>query len=116
MRISRYTLVVGLFICTIGLLTAVVAEEKELGRNIFVVGFFTGAFSAVSIILASSSLGEIAASLKIAAGGFGLIIVGHLARVAFDADDGIASALYYVGLVVMLIGILVGGITITFRR
>jgi hypothetical protein len=116
MRIPRYTLVLGLIICAIGLLTAVVAEERELGRNIFVVGFFTGAFSAVSIILASSSLGKIAASLKIAAGGFGLIIVGHLARLAFDTGDGIASALYYIGLGVMLIGILFGGITITFRR
>ena len=110
MRILRYLLASGVFLCIAGLVLAVLAGDRELGRSVFMTGFFLTAFSAVADIIGGGGrkLGKMTTPLRVTASGFGLTLIGQLGRFTLENGDEIASVLFYIGMLIMLIGIGIG--------
>lgn len=108
MRIGYFALIVGVTLGVLGFSVAVLLDKRQLGMVIFLVGFFIGAASAVSIILSSvsSNFGKIGMPIKIAAGGFGLIVIGQLLAIVLSEKIVIGNMFFIIGIATMLVGIL----------
>lgn len=108
MRGTHYTLIAGIVLGVVGFAVAVFIGDRRIGMNIFLVGFFAGAGASVCIVLSSRSraFGGIGTPIKIASGGFGLILIGQLIDFLLDKSGTVGNTLFFVGIVVMVIGIL----------
>ena len=109
MRIAHYLLIAGVMLGVIGFVAAALLDKRQVGMAIFLVGFFIGAASAVFIALTSvsSDFGELGTALKIAAGGFGVIVLGQLVGFLFGKDGLIGNVFFFVGMAIMMVGIVV---------
>lgn len=118
MRIFRYTLLAGFTVCILGLSVAIFLEHRQLGKTIFLVGFFVSAGSIVFAIVTSakSELGKIGGPLKISAGGFGVIVLGQLLGLLLNEGGSIGKMFFLIGLAVMVIGILASILRINRNR
>ena len=105
MLIAHYILIAGVILGVIGFVAAAFLDKRQLGMSIFLVGFFVGAASAVFIALtsASSDFGKLGTAIKIAAGGFGVIVLGYL----LGRDGLIGNIFFFVGMAVMMVGIVI---------
>ena len=112
MRIAQYTLIAGVMLGVFGFAAAALLDHRQLGMAIFLVGFFVGAASAVFIALTSASgdFGKLGTKIKIAAGWFGLILLGQLVGFLLGKDGLIGNIFFFVGIVVMMIGIVVAAL------
>ena len=112
MRIAHYILIAGVILGVIGFVAATFLDKKQLGMSIFLVGFFVGAASAVFTALtsASSDFGKLGTAIKIAAGGFGVIVLGQLLGYLLGRDDLIGNIFFFVGMAVMIVGIVVAAL------
>jgi hypothetical protein len=112
MRIARYILIVSVMLGVIGFAAAALLDKRQLGMTIFLVGFFVGAASAVFIALTSASgnFGKLGTAIKIAAGGFGLIVFGQMVSFLLGNDGLIGKVFFFVGIAVMMIGIVVAAL------
>lgn len=109
MRIPHYILIAGVILGILGFIVAALLDKRQLGMSIFLVGFFVGAASAVFIALTSASgdFGKLGTAIKIVAGGFGVIVLGQLLGYLLGRDGLIGNILFFVGMAVMMVGILV---------
>jgi len=112
MRIAHYILITGIILGVIGFVAAALLDKRQLGMAIFLVGFFVGAASAVFITLTSvsSDFGKLGIAIKIAAGGFGVIVFGQLVGFLFGKDGLIGDIFFFVGIAVMLVGIVISAL------
>jgi len=112
MRIVHYILIAGVILGVIGFAAAALLDKRQLGMAIFLVGFFVGAASAVFIALTSASgdFGKLGTAIKIAAGGFGLVVLGQLVGFLLGKDGLTGNIFFFVGIVVMMIGIAVAAL------
>ena len=112
MRIAHYILIAGVILGVIGFVAAAFLDKRQLGMSIFLVGFFVGAASAVFITLtsASSDFGKLGTAIKIAAGGFGVIVLGQLLGYLLGRDDLLGNIFFFVGIAVMIVGIVVAAL------
>jgi drug/metabolite transporter (DMT)-like permease len=118
MQLLRYVLAAGVVLCVIGLIVAVPGGEREIGRSLFMAGFFCGAVSAVAemFVAGGRKFGKMATPLKICAVGFGLGLISVLAQVVRGDSGRITDAFFNAGVVVMAIGIGLGAIAVGGRR
>jgi len=102
-------LLIGVLVCIVGFIFGAFLHEKKLGMIIFFSGFFIGAISAIFIIVFRSVTDlhdiNIGLEIQIAAIGFCLIVIGQLTNSFLESEHVFWDILYFVGLVVMLIGI-----------
>jgi len=112
MRIAYYFLIAGAILGVIGFVAAALLDKRQAGMTIFLVGFFIGAASAVFIALtsASSDFGKLGTAIKIAAGGFGVIVLGQLVGFLFGRDGLIGNIFFFVGMAVMMVGIVIAAL------
>ena len=112
MRIAHYILIAGVILGVIGFVAAAFLDKRQLGMSIFLVGFFVGAASAVFVALtsASSDFGKLGTAIKIAAGGFGVIVLGQLLGYLLGRDGLIGNIFFFVGIAVMMVGIVVAAL------
>jgi hypothetical protein len=111
MRIA-HILIAGIILGVIGFAAAALLDKRQLGMAIFLVGFFVGAASAVYITLtnASGNFGKLGTAIKIAAGGFGLIVLGQFVGFLLGKDVLIGNIFFFVGIAVMMLGIVVAAL------
>ncbi len=112
MRIAHYIMLAGVMLGILGFVVAALLDKRQLGMTIFLVGFFAGAASAVFIALtsASSDFGKLGTAIKVAAGGFGVIAFGQLLGFVFDKNGSIGDIFFFIGIAVMMIGIVVSAL------
>lgn len=95
MRILRYLLASGVFLCIAGLVLVVLAGDRELGRSGLMTGFFDGVLSGCGHYRGSSrKLGKMTTPLRVTSSGFGLALIGQLGRFTLENSDEIASVLF----------------------
>lgn len=112
MRVAHYALIAGVALGVGGFAVAVFLENRQLGMTIFMLGFFLGAASAVYAALTSGSgdFGKMGLPIKIAAGGFGLIVLSQLLDFVLDEASSIGNTFFFIGLTVMMVGILAAAV------
>lgn len=112
MRNANYILVAGIILGVCGFTVAALLDKRQLGMTIFFVGFFVGVASAVFIALTSpsSDFGKLGSAIKIAAGGFGVIVLGQLLGFLIGRDDLFGKILFFVGMAVMIIAIVIAAL------
>jgi len=112
MRLAHYTLIAGIVLGVVGFSVAAFLGDRQLGMTIFMIGFFVGAVSAVCIAITSAKgdFGKIGFAIKVAAGGFSMIVLGQLAGFLFDGASLIVNTFFFIGLAVMLVGVLAAAV------
>lgn len=113
MRISAAITGLGFFLGVIGFLVAAFSGNKQLGMNIFFTGFFLLAFGIVALNLLGQPRNKRGIWLRIAAGGFGLVVLGQLIHFAFATSAPVDTISFTVGGAVMVIGIVTHLVNIT---
>lgn len=117
MRLARIMFVGAIVLSIVGLMIAVALGEREFGVALFLVGFFLAAgLVVVKIFLTGNhELGRLGAAIKIAVGGFGVILFGQLLGLILGEGNKVGDFTFYVGILVMLIGIVVGVLGMTSK-
>jgi len=101
----------GLLSCLVGIIVMLAFEKRDLGGALFQIGFYILALGAVLSVLITKSEDvphNLGFSLKIVASGFGVIIVGYIANNFIRTEFEIGTYGFYLGLLIMLFGILQG--------
>jgi hypothetical protein len=110
MQLIRLTIIAGFIIGLIGILIALPADDRSLGFGIFMVGFFLAAGGIIAnmfVVPESSETQPVLPGLRIAAIGFGIVLLGAFFSIVFDKEN-LSSLFFYGGFIVFMIGILFG--------
>ena len=103
-------LLLGVFISLGGFIIGGVLKEKEIGMILFFFGFAIGVVSAIFIVLFrdEEKLPDIHISMeiKLAAIGFGLVVLGKLVNGFFEQASVIGDFSFFSGFLVVIVGII----------